>query len=212
MNIFTFLANLNPGGARVEELPVPRGIVLKDEKAEELIESWEDKQVVVEEDAQRFANVVPSLHARIKEVDIEAKTEARNLAGIKKHYSGIKTPLTKRRWARRLVLSQKTLDHLKESQQLMRLNVDRAEAAIEDAKAIGRLLDHKIKDARLYYELNGQIRLLGSALAFAENIESQTGHIEKDVEVSVEGLESIVSKFDDEDLVRQADAIVGKGA
>lgn len=187
----------------------PTGIVLAGREAEETIDAWDNRANEIEREAGRIEDIVPQLKERIKEQDAKLKDAMFGLREAKQRYAEVKTPAAKQRWARRLVGTKSIIDYIKKSQALMRVNVERAEAAIDDARITGALLVEQIEDARLYYELNGQLRLIGSALAAAEDVSARTQGIEKDMEISLEGLAEASVKLSGADLIAAADKLIG---
>lgn len=189
--------------------PDPQGMVLAGEEAEQTIEKWQKEVRSIERDQDRIEDVVPEMKDRLVEIDEHIKGCSVELKEAKARFAEVKTPVAKRRWARRVVYNHRTLAYLRDSKQLMALNIERAQSSLEDATVIARLLAEKIRDAELYYKLNGQIRLIGNALASAEYIHDRSKSIEKDVELSVEGLEKLVESMDDTKMLQEAERIVG---
>lgn len=187
----------------------PRGAVIEGEEAQKVIDVWEDKLAVIEKKGEAMVNAVPLMQQRVREHVGKIKEIALELKEAKKHYSEVSTPIAKERWARRLVHASSTLDYLNEARNTMQVNIERGEAAIEDAQSIGRLLVEKITDARLYFQLNGQIRLVGNALAAAEKVYERSAAIEHDFEISAEGLEKMVTRYEGKDLIAEADKLLG---
>lgn len=197
--------NIFPG--IFKRLAKPKGLVLKGDEARMTITKWEGEVRSIASDEYRIGEVVPKMKLRLTEIDENVKGAVSELKEARDRFREVKTPVAKRRWARRLVYATRTLEYLHNSKQLMKLNVERAEASIEDAKIIGRLIGEKVRDAKLYYELNGELRLVGEMLAAAEQIHDRTRGMEKEVEVSVEGLESLIQKMDDKKLMAEAERI-----
>ena len=195
----------------VEVLPDPRGVLLEGKKAEKVIAEWEAEVVNIETRRTTIMEAIPNMRDRKSDLNNRIKETAGELKDAKKRYLEVKTPVAKERWARKLVLTDKLHRYLRESQNLLKLNINRAEAGIEDAVMIGRLLEEKITDAKLYYDLNGQIRLVGHALAAAENLYDRTATVEKDLEVSLEGLEQLTTNLAGKDLLLEAESIVSGG-
>lgn len=188
----------------------PKGMVLEGREAEKTIEGWEEKIYKIEQQQERIKNTIPQMEERKDDLEDKIKSTSFEVAEAKKRFTEVKTPVAKERWARKLVLSNRLLEYQRESQNLMKLNILRAEASIEDALMIGRLLEEKITDAKIYFELNGQIRLIGNALAAAENVYDRTKSAEKDMEISMEGLEEITARLKGTDLVKEAEKLIGK--
>lgn len=188
----------------------PRGKVLSGEQAEEVIEKWQGQVDEIKVEHGRIKNALPEMFDRKKSLENKIKTVSSELSEAKKKFLEVKTPVAKEKYARKLVLSNNLLSYLRDSLSLIKLNTQRAEASIEDALMIGRLLEEKITDAKLYYELNGQVRLIGNALAAAENVYDRTKSAEKDLEISMEGLEELTVKISGSDLLLKAEEIIGK--
>lgn len=150
----------------------------------------------------------PVVENRIREIKGILDKELTNLRYLKKKYSDVKRPVTKKKYAMMLVNSKKMVDYLNSSKSLMESNLERSMNAIEQSKSLGRLLYEQIKDARIYYEMSGQIRLVGQSLALVDSIHKKTSMFASELEVNMENLESALDEESEDNVLELADEIL----
>jgi uncharacterized protein YcgL (UPF0745 family) len=182
----------------------PEGKVFNGKKAEKVINEWKDEQQVVLKKQGSFIEVAKKTENRLRSMSKDIEASAKEVKAARKGFEGVTSGVAKARWARRLILATELHSYNRNSQQLLNSTVERVKDAIEDGRIVIQLINNQIKDAELYYQINGQVKLVGQALAAAKS-----RHILPDVEFTrlestIESVEADIDNQDPEALIKQA--------
>lgn len=190
-------------------LPKPKGEVIKGSDARGVIYKWEQKAEGLRSRASDIQETRTMIDTRLISIKNEIAQAIETKKEATKSYHSVKTKKAKERWARRIVSSHNLLTYLQQSQVTLRHNIDRAEVAIEDCRTFAQLIQAKARDAEIYYRLNGEIRLIGSAMALAETVDLKAQEYERDFEVGAEQTEDFINAAISKDPITAAEAILG---
>ena len=188
----------------------PRGELIVGVNAERVLEGWNQKVVALRTRAESIVETRSMIDKRLVEISDEIGEATANLMLAKKNYLERKTTTAKKRWARRVIHSHNLLKYLQESKISLKYNLSRSFEAVEDCRSLAYLIEAKMKDAEIYYRLNGHIRLIGSALAIVETVSLKTEELEKEYEVSLEGLATILDHGNEKTMIAEAESIIKK--
>lgn len=187
---------------------VPEGKIFKGAKAQEIIDEWKGEQQLVLKKQGDFIAAAKRTENRVRVLTTEVKTASKEVNKAHKGFNSVKTPVHKARWGRRLILATELHSYVRESHQLLTATVERIKDAIEDGRLVVRLVDNQIKDAQMYYEINGQVQLVGKALAAARNQHAMPEMQYQDLEASIEQVEASLSAKSDEEIIAEAEKLL----
>lgn len=186
---------------------IPSGITLKGEEAQKQIDLWKEEKKNVGTKQWDFEKLATKVQRRLDVLDpqiIDAAAEVRKAQAL---YKRSKTPLARRRWARRLVLANELHKYNRNSKQQLETMVERVKDAIEDSKLVTKLIDSRVADAEIYLQLNGRLRLVGKDLAAAKREHIMPEIEYQNAEYSMEQIENELLTKDDQTMLIEADAI-----
>lgn len=189
----------------------PKGDKLTGVEADALIKDWGDQKSLVYQREQTLSTVADKIEVRQGEISDDLPEATTQLREAKRIFKITKNPVARRKWARKVVLRSAYYEYLRNSKITLESTVERVRDAIEDAKLVYDMIDHRVKDAKIYRELNGGIHLVGKALIDARS-RHQFPEIEyQSLEYSMEQLESEVSSKTDDQVLIEAQSIVEGG-
>lgn len=186
----------------------PEGKIFKGNKAQEIIDDWKEEQQLVLKKQGNFIAAAKKTEVRIKTLTTEVKSTANEVKKAHKGFSSVKTPVHKAKWGRRLILATELHTYVRESHQLLTATVERIKDAVEDGRLVIRLIDNQIKDAQMYYEINGQVQLVGKALAAARSQHVLPDIQYQNLEASIEQVEANLSVKTDEEIIAEAEKLL----
>lgn len=190
------------------QVELPEGKIFKGANAKKIIDEWKDEQQIVLKKQGSFIKAAAATESRLKDLVKETSGTAREVKKAHGQYKQCKSPVAKARWGRRLILATELHTYVRESHQMLNSTVTRIKDAIEDGRLVIQLIDNQIKDAQMYYQIDGQVQLIGKALAAAKERHVMPEVQYQSLEISIEEVESTLSEKSDEEIIRQADRLL----
>lgn len=188
----------------------PHGKVLEGAKALAVIKDWKEELGETKNRLVNFEQLSSMVATRRAELARDLPDTAEAVVEAKKAFRSAKKPALKAQRARRLILATQLHKYQRESQQLLDSTVDRVQAAIEDTQMVASLINNRVKDAEIYYQLNGQIKLVGQALAAATTQHALPEVEYRDYEYSMEQFEAQLDVKSDDEMVHKAQALLAE--
>lgn len=192
------------------QMDKPEGKIFSGNKAQEIIDDWKEEQQLVLKKQGNFIEAARRTETRLKEINKEFVSSAKEVKKAHANFQSVKTPVAKARWGRRLILATELHTYARESNQLLSSSVERIKDAIEDGRLVIRLIENQIKDAQMYYEINGQVKLIGKALAAAREHHIMPELQYQKLESSIENMELSLSDKSDEEIILEATKLLGE--
>lgn len=188
----------------------PSGMTLNKEDATIIIEGWKDRSREIEKRRYNFQEISDDVERRGRQIERDTPEAANMLRDAKANFKRSKNPVVKAKWARKVVLRSEYHTYLKNSQQVLADSVERIKDALEDIQVVGKLMEHRIKDAELYAEMNGGLKLVGKAL-----VDARTPHRLPELEYqqfdfSMEQIEKQLGSTSDTSVIDKAKKIVAE--
>lgn len=190
---------------------IPDGKIFSGEKAKKVIDGWKDEQQLVLKKQGSFIETAKRTEKRVRVLGKEIEKSAKEVKAARKGFQSVKTPVHQARWARRLILATNLHSYNRESHQLLTSTVERIKDAIEDGRLVISLIDNQIKDAELYYQINGQVQLVGQALAAAKSRHVLPEVEYQKLETTIESVEANLESQGPEQLIAQAERLLKEG-
>lgn len=190
---------------------VPAGKIFKGERAEKIIADWKDEQQIVLRKQGSFIDAAKRVETRLVGLTGEISSAAKEVKKAHNSFETVKTPVAQARWARRLLLANELHTYTRTSHQMLSSAVERIKDAIEDGRLVVKMIDSQIKDAQLYYEINGQVQLVGKALAAARNQHIMPELQYQNLESSIEQVEATLAAKSDDEIIAEAKLMIDSG-
>lgn len=191
------------------KLKSPHGIVLSPSETEALVVIQQEDVQILKQNQQEVLAAIGVTKSVEVGAQIRKASSARSIAAAT--YKNTKDPIKKREWARRLVIAdgaRKSLVDLKSRMTVTgeRLNMIKGDMELQIVEA-----EAKVAETMAYAKAGEQLRLAGETLVSART-RATNSHIEySNLEVTMEGAEKMISDTDPEELLAQADALLGIG-
>lgn len=187
------------------KLASPREVTLNENEAGEVINQWEEELDNTEKSITKIKKAEYSIDRHLEDVKDDKEEVRKNLSDAKRYFKTTKNPVKRREWARRVVIANNTLQSLVDSEKRVRDSVDRTKSYVAEAKLVETALETRIREAKIYRELNGGLKLVGQSL-----IDARTRFKQFDVEytnfdINLESLKKEVESRKDENVVKEAE-------
>lgn len=190
------------------KLKMPHGVNLNEGEANYIIDGWESQKTLVKTKQADLKSISEKIDRHISKTGQEIPTAIKELKAARKSFKEVKSPLAKRKWARKVIVRDAYYQQVRSSHQSLNATVARVKDAVDDAQYVYKTLESRIAEARIYRELNGGLKLVGKSL-----IEAKQKHIMPEIEynnleVTMESLEQLAGDMPDEQALLAADNIV----
>jgi len=187
---------------------LPNGISIKGREAEMVISEWKREKRDITNKQWDFEQLATKVEKRLVVLGKEVLDAAKEVRVAKTNFKKARSPVAKRRWARRVVIANELHKYNRGSKQQLEVMVDRVRDAIEDSKLVTKLVESRISDAEIYYQLNGRLKLVGKDLAAATREYAMPEIEYRSAEVTMEQIEHQMSGKTDDTLLLEAQTIV----
>lgn len=188
-------------------IPAPQGKILNPDQTELVISDWkkEAKAISVKHDTMQV--LAEDITGRIGNLAGDIPRALTELTEAKRGYKKAKSPIAKRKWAAKLIVRSKYYNYMRQSHKALISNSERVADAVEDAQVVYELLTNRIKDAEIYYRLNGQLKLVGRILVDARTKFPMPEMQYQNFEFTMESLEKEISGYDEAKLIGEANSL-----
>lgn len=189
------------------KIRAPHGIVLSPGETDALIELKQHDVTVLKNNQQEVLAAIGVTKSIEVSSQIKKAQSARSIAAAT--YRNTKDPIKKREWARRLVIADTTRKSLVGLSNRMASTKDRLEMIKGDMELQILEAEASVAETQAYAKAGKQLRLAGETLVNART-RAKANTIEyTNLEVTMEGAEKLIADASPEDLLAQADAILG---
>lgn len=190
------------------KIRAPHGVKLSQGETQALLEIQEKDVVVLKDNQQEVLAAIGVTESVDVKDQIERTRTARSLAAAT--YKSTKDPIKKREWARRLVIAHNTHHSLVDMKNRMIATKDRLHMIAGDIEMQLIEAEAKVQETAAYVKAGRQLRLAGETLINART-RAKTNAIEyTNLEVTMEGAEKLITNTKPEELIAQADKIIGR--
>lgn len=188
----------------------PSGVKLSDADARLVIREWKDEVEATTKSIAKLKSVDYRSASHLAKVGEAKDNVASQLVEAKRCFKISKNPLKKEEWARKVLIANKTLKTLVESEKRVQGSIDRAKSFIAEASLVKTMLDTRISEAELYREMNGGLKLVGEALIDAKSRYKEVDFEFENLELGFEHLEQGVISSPADAVIKEAQELVGK--
>lgn len=189
------------------KLKSPKGVRLSQGETEALIELQQNDVQVLKDNQQEVLSAIGVTHSVEVGNQIKKAQAARSVAATT--YRNTKDPIKKREWARRLVVADNTRKGLVDLKDRMKVTRERLEMIKGDIELQIIDAEARVAETTAYAKAGKQLLLAGETLVSART-RAESGAIEyTNLEVTMEGAEKMIANVKPEELLAQADKIVG---
>lgn len=189
------------------KLKAPHGVRLSPGETEALVEIQENDVQILKDNQQEVLTAIGVTRSIEVGNQIKKAQSARSVAATT--YRNTKDPIKKREWARRLVVADTTRKGLLDMKNRMNSTRERLEMIKGDIELQLVEAEAKVAETKAYAKAGNQLRLAGETLISARTRAKNNTIEYTNLEVSMEGAEKLISDANPEDLLAQADAILG---
>lgn len=187
------------------KLASPIGVTLSNSEAKILLQEQEKAVRVLEKDETRIEKIRDGINIDIDE-SIAESTEALNQA--RGTYKRTKNPVLKREWARRMVIADKTTQTLVQTKKRTELVASRLKMIAGDIRLEIMAAEARAAETKMYVEAGDTLRLVGDKLLQARAKSKPMKMEYKNLEVTMEGAEKLVSSIPDEQIIQEAERLL----
>jgi len=191
------------------KLRAPHGIKLTQGETEALLEIQQSDVKVLKDNQQEVLAAIGVTHTLELGNQIKKAQAARSVADTT--YKNTKDPIKKREWARRLIIADNTRRGLIDMKTRMSVTRDRLEMIKGDMELQIVEAEAKAAETAAYAKAGRQLRLAGETLVSARTRAKSNAVEYTNLEVTMEGAEKMLNDTKPEELLAQADAIIGGG-
>lgn len=191
------------------KLKAPHGIRLTQGETEALVEIQEKDVKVLKDNQQEVMAALGVTKSIDVKNQLETAQSARSVAVST--YKRCKDPIKKREWARRLVVANTTLKSLTGLKKRMSVTHDRLVMIKGDIELQIVEAEARVAETKAYAKAGKQLRLAGETLINARSRAKNNAIEYTNLEITMEGAEKLINDDRPEDLIAQADALVGRG-
>ena len=189
------------------KLKAPHGIQLSQGETEALVDIQQEDVQILKDNQQEVLSAIGVTRSIEVTNQIKKAQSARSTAAAT--YRNTKDPIKKREWARRLVVADTTRKGLVDMKNRMSATRDRLEMIKGDLELQIVEAEARVAETMAYAKAGKQLRLAGETLVNART-RAKGGAIEyTNLEISMEGAEKLINDTDPDQLIAQADAIIG---
>lgn len=185
----------------------PHGIKLSQGETEALVVlQQEDVQVLKDNQQEVLAAIGVTQSVEVGN-QIKKASTARSIAAAT--YRNTKDPIKKREWARRLIVADTTRKGLVDMKTRMAATKDRLMMIKGDIELQIVEAEAKVSETMAYAKAGKQLRLAGETLIDARTRAKSNAVEYTNLEITMEGAEKMINDTKPEELLAQADAILG---
>ena len=192
------------------KLRAPHGIRLTQGETEALVEIQQEDVQILKDNQQEVLSAIGVTRSIEVGNQIKKAQSARSVAAAT--YRNTKDPIKKREWARRLVVADTTRKGLVDMKNRMSTTRDRLEMIKGDLELEIIEAEARVAETTAYAKAGNQLRLAGETLVNARTRAKGNVIEYSNLEIRMEGAEKLINDSEPEDLLAQADAIIGIGA
>jgi hypothetical protein len=189
------------------KLKAPHGVRLSPGETEALVEIQEKDVQVLKDNQQEVLSAIGVTRSIEVGAQIKKAQSARSVAATT--YRNTKDPIKKREWARRLVVADTTRKGLLDMKNRMTVTRERLEMIKGDIELQIVEAEAKVAETKAYAKAGNQLRLAGETLVSARTRAKNNAIEYTNLEISMEGAEKLINDADPQDLLAQADKILG---
>lgn len=189
------------------KLKAPHGIRLTQGETEALADIQQADVQVLKDNQQEILSAIGVTRSVEVGNQIKKAQSARSAAAT--YYRNTKDPIKKREWARRLVVADTTRKGIVDMKNRMTVTRERLEMIKGDIELQIVEAEVRVAETTAYAKAGKQLQLAGETLISARTRAKSSAIEYTNLEVTMEGAEKMISSTDPEDLLSQADAIIG---
>lgn len=189
------------------KLKAPHGIQLSQGETEALVDIQQEDVRILKDNQQEVLAAIGVTKSVEVGNQIKKAQGARSVAAAT--YKNTKDPIKKREWARRLVIADTTRKGLVDMKNRMTATADRLQMIKGDMELQIVEAEAKVAETMAYAKAGKQLRLAGETLVSARTRAKSNAIEYTNLEITMEGAEKMLSGADPEELLAQADAIIG---
>lgn len=192
------------------KLKAPHGIKLTQGETEALVEIQQNDVQVLKDNQQEVLAAIGITRSIEVTNQLKKASSARSVAAAT--YKKTKDPIKKREWARRLVVANNTQKALGDLKNRMAATRDRLQMIKGDIELQIVEAEARVAETKAYATAGKQLRLAGETLVSARTRAKNNAIEYTNLEVTMEGAEKLINDSRPEDLLAEADNIIGGGA
>lgn len=173
-------------------------LVLYGEDAEEKLNEQKDVLIGIDAETSQIENVIPSVERRISSIDTEIVTIKKEIEDTKRNITKEERkadPYLANSYKRQMVLLDERLVNLRETKTSLTGQVKKMKLTMKEAKIAGQILKDKIEDAKICYQMSGQIKLIGGALASVGKVANRTRTESSALDTKIDGLQKSIDEI-----------------
>lgn len=189
------------------KLKAPHGVRLTQGETEALVDIQKEDVQVLKDNQQEVLSAIGVTRSLDVGNQIKKAQAARSAAAT--YYRNTKDPIKKREWARRLVVADNTRKGLVDMKNRMTATRDRLEMIKGDLELEIIEAEARVAETAAYAKAGKQLQLAGETLVNARTRAKGNAIEYTNLEISMEGAEKLINDADPEQLLAQADAILG---
>lgn len=187
------------------KLSSPVGITLTNSEAKILLDGQQKAVELLEKDEERVEKIQRGINVDIDDSIAEA-SEALNMA--RGTYRRTKNPILQREWARRMVVADRTVQTLVQTKKRTELVASRLKMIAGDIRLELMAAEARVAETKMYVDAGDSLRLVGDKLIQAR-AKSKPMKVEyKNLEITMEGAESLVSDMGDDEVITEAERLL----
>lgn len=189
------------------KLKAPHGVRLTQGETEALVDIQKEDVQVLKDNQQEVLSAIGVTRSLEIGNQIKKAQSARSAAAT--YYRNTKDPIKKREWARRLVVADNTRKGLADMKNRMTATRERLEMIKGDLELEIIEAEARVAETAAYAKAGKQLQLAGETLVNARTRAKGNAIEYTNLEISMEGAEKLINDADPEQLLAQADAILG---
>lgn len=187
------------------KLASPVGVTLTNSEAKVLLEEQVKAVELLEKDETRIEKIQRGINVAIDDSISEASEALNQARGT---FKRTKNPVLKREWARRMVIADRTTQTLVQTKKRTKLVNSRLKMIAGDIRLELLAAEARAAETKMYVEAGDTLRLVGDKLIQAR-AKSKPMKIEyKNLEITMEGAEKLVSDISDDEILKQAERLL----
>lgn len=189
---------------------LPMGIVLSPGETITLAEVYKDDAKVLSDNTTEVAKAIRATESSLKITNTLTTARAARSQAVAT-YKITKDPIKKREWARRIVVADQTIQSVRDVK--MRLNATKDRLTMIKGDMELQLIEAETKAAEMqaYASAGNSLRLAGEKLMQARTRANKLSLEYDNLEVTMEGAESLMSKLNPKQLLEKAEEIISRG-
>lgn len=189
------------------KLKSPHGIQLSQGETEALVDIQQDDVQVLKDNQQEVLAAIGVTRSVDVKKQLKKSSTARSTAVAV--YKRTKDPIKKREWARRIVVANNAKTALTKTKDRMAVTRERLQMIKGDIELQIVEAEARVAETQAYAKAGKQLRLAGETLINARTRAKSSGIEYTNLEITMDGAEKLINDDKPEDLLAEADAIVG---